>query len=112
MAQFVLKKTFKERLQEKWQISGWWQIIVILFVFSVTGSLSVFVSKPVLAFLGINKETMNPYIFWPLRIIVIFPIYQLLLITIGTICGQFRFFWNMEKKMAMRMAGPFAKRNK
>jgi hypothetical protein len=106
----VKKKGFKEKMQERWQVSGWWQMAVILFVFSITGSLSVIVSKPVLEFLGIEKETMSPYLFWPLRILVIFPVYQLLLITIGTLCGQFTFFWNMEKKMGHRIAAPFRRK--
>lgn len=104
------KKTFKEKLEARWKIKGWWQIVIILFVFSVTGSLSVKLSKPVLEFLGIDKSQMTPFAYWPLRILILFPIYQLLLITIGTLCGQFVFFWNMEKKMMGRFTGPFKKR--
>ena len=95
-------KTFRQKLEERWEIKGWWQILVIFIVFGLTGSLSVRISKPILEFLNIHKETLNPFLFWPLRILIIFPIYQVLLITIGTILGQFKFFWKMEKKMLGR----------
>jgi hypothetical protein len=34
---------------------------------------------------------------------LIFPIYQVLLVFFGFIFGQFKFFWNFEKKMLSRM---------
>ncbi len=52
------------------------QLIVIFAVFSVTGSTAVYVAGPVLDFFGINSESMPTWAFWPLRILVIFPIYQ------------------------------------
>jgi hypothetical protein len=39
----------------------------------------------------------------PIRLIIIFPIYQILLVLIGSIFGQFRFFWKFEKKILKRM---------
>ncbi|MGA0828911.1 MAG: DUF6787 family protein, partial [Flavobacteriaceae bacterium] len=44
-----------------------------------------------------------PVIYWPLRIGLIFPLYQLLLVFFGALFGQFRFFWNFEKKMLRRL---------
>jgi hypothetical protein len=34
---------------------------------------------------------------------LIFSIYQFLLVIVGTIFGQYQFFWNMEKKMLKRI---------
>ena len=96
------KKTFRQKLEERWEIKGWWQILIIFIVFGLTGSLSVKISKPLLAFLHINKDALNPFLYWPIRILIVFPIYQILLITIGTLFGQFKFFWKMEKKMLGR----------
>ena len=92
------------RLKEKWGISSNLQILIICIVFALTGSTSVKVAAPVLDYLGIH-DTMNAWIYWPLRIIAIFPVYQVLLIIFGTICGQFKFFWNIEKKMFGRLFG-------
>ncbi len=42
---------------------------------------------------------MSGWIYYPLYLILIFPVYQVLLIFFGTIFGQFNFFWWFEKKM-------------
>ena len=36
-------------------------------------------------------------------ILLIFPVYQILLVAFGWLFGQFKFFWNMEKKMLRRL---------
>lgn len=92
------------RLKEKWGIESNWQVLVIFFVFAITGSTAVRIAAPILNFLGVH-DTLPPYIYWPIRIITIFPVYQVLLIVFGTLCGQFKFFWNMEKKMFGRFLG-------
>lgn len=91
------------KLQEKWGVTSVWQVIIICIVFAITGSLSVRIGAPVLDWLGVHKETMNPWLYWPLRILIVFPVYQVILIIVGTIFGQFRFFWQVEKKMLGRM---------
>ena len=39
-----------------------------------------------------------------LRIIIIFPIYQLILIIIGTIFGEFRYFWSFQKRFLKKIS--------
>lgn len=92
-----------ERLKEKWNITSNFQLIIIFIVFSVTGSLSLLVSGPLLDFLCIKKDLLSPYFFWPLRILIVFPIYQVLILIVGTLFGQFNFFWSFEKKMLSRI---------
>ncbi|RZL40902.1 MAG: diacylglyceryl transferase, partial [Pedobacter sp.] len=43
------------------------------------------------------------WLYYPLYIILIFPIYQVLLVSFGSIFGQFKFFWEFEKKMLRSM---------
>ena len=88
-----------ERLKKKWKITSNFQLLVILVVFAITGSASLVVSTPILDFIGFSKESINPWLYHPLRLILIFPVYQVLIIIIGTIFGQFKFFWDFEKKM-------------
>jgi len=88
-----------EGLKKKWKIKSNFQALIIIFVFSITGSIAVYLAKPTLLFLGINKEFINPWFYYPIRILIIFPIYQLIILFIGSIFGQFSFFWNMQKKM-------------
>lgn len=97
-----------KKLKERWGITSTFQVVVIFIVFAVTGSSAVYVAKPLLKWIGLQPETFSdsgwgPWVYWTLRILVIFPIYQVLLVFFGWIFGQFRFFWNLEKKMLKRM---------
>ncbi|NBV57927.1 MAG: diacylglyceryl transferase [Bacteroidetes bacterium] len=90
------------RLKAKWEIESNAQLIIIFIVFAVTGSTASKIAAPVVHFFGIYSETY-PILYWPLRIILIFPLYQVLLILFGWIFGQFKFFWTFEKKMLKRL---------
>jgi manganese efflux pump family protein len=92
-----------KRFKEKWGITSNFQLVIILLVFSITGSVAVLVAKPVLDLVGLDKVAVSPWVFWPIRIFIIFPIYQVLIVLIGAIFGQFKFFWAFEKKMLVRL---------
>ncbi|MGB0430540.1 MAG: DUF6787 family protein [Bacteroidia bacterium] len=91
------------KLQHKWGVNSLWQVVIICLVFAITGSMSLKVGRPVLDFLGVHQETMTPWLYWPARVLIIFPIYQVLLILFGTLFGQFKFFYQVEKRMLGRM---------
>ncbi len=97
-----------EKLKQRWGIDSNFQIIVILIVFSVTGSSAVFLAKPLLNLIGLERASFSSawwggFLYVTLRVLIIFPIYQVLLVAIGWLFGQFKFFWNFEKKMLSRM---------
>ncbi|MDX2195347.1 MAG: DUF6787 family protein [Cytophagales bacterium] len=100
--------TIKQRLEDRWGVKGWLQLFIIIVVFALTGSSSVYVAKFILPLLGITPD-MNPWVRIPLRILIIFPVYQILFLWIGFLFGQFHFCWNFEKKMYGRIAGLFRK---
>ena len=91
------------KLKERWGLSSNFQVIVVFIVFAITGSTAAYLSKPVTAWLNISKESMSLWAYWPLRILVLFPIYQVMLVVFGFLFGQFTFFWNFEKKMLKRL---------
>jgi hypothetical protein len=95
-------KLFK-RLTLKWKITYQWELIAIFLVFAVTGSTATKISGPIIEFLGLKESISNSFLFWTLRILIIFPIYQVLLVIFGWLFGQFQFFWAFEKKMLCRM---------
>ena len=105
LLQYICKTMggYFQKLKSKWKIQSNFQLIVILIVFSITGSCSLVVANPVLDLLNITPESMSPWIFKPLRLILIFPIYQVLILLFGALFGQFQFFWNFEKKILSRM---------
>ncbi|HSN48044.1 MAG TPA: DUF6787 family protein [Flavobacterium sp.] len=95
-----------EKLKKRWGISSNYQLAIIFIVFAITGSASAWLSKPFCIWLGITKEDLG-YWFTPIRLLLIFPIYQVLLVLIGFLFGQFKFFWAFEKKMLKRMGFGF-----
>ena len=88
--------------KKRWGIDSNFQLTIIFIVFAITGSASAWLSKPVCYLLGITKEDLGLW-FTPVRLILIFPIYQVLLVFIGFLFGQFQFFWAFEKKMLKSM---------
>ena len=85
--------------KQRWNLTTNWQIFVIILVFAITGSSAAVLSKPILHWLGISKETHHIALYLLLYILIIFPIYQILLVAIGFLFGQFKFFWAFEKKI-------------
>jgi hypothetical protein len=91
-----------DKLENKWNVDQRWELIAIFIVFAITGSASARLSGPVLEWIGLDKDNVSGWIFWPLRLLIIFPFYQILLVVMGWIFGQFEFFWAFEKKMLRR----------
>lgn len=89
-------------LIQKWKVQNRWEMIAIFIVFAITGSASARLSAPLLDLIGLDKSSMSGWFFWPLRLLIIFPIYQVLLVVMGWLFGQFEFFWAFEKKMLAR----------
>jgi hypothetical protein len=91
------------KLKLRWNVTSNWQLIIIFIVFAITGSTAAYLSKPITNYLGVTKETMSLWGYWPIRILILFPIYQVMLVLIGALLGQFKFFWEFEKKMLNRL---------
>ena len=71
-------------------------------MFAITGSSSLFVGRPIIKALGITKENLNIVVYYILFTIIALIFYQILLVTFGWLFGQFKFFWEFEKKMLRR----------
>ncbi|MDA8874444.1 hypothetical protein N9H78_02085 [Winogradskyella sp.] len=91
-----------KRLEKKWILDAKWEMISVFIVFAITGSSSMLVGRPIIEMIGITKENLNPILYWVLFIIIGLIFYQILLVTFGWLFGQFKFFWNFEKKMLRR----------
>lgn len=92
-----------EKLKKRWGIDNNWQIVIILIVFAVTGSTASYIGKPILLFLNITTDSMGTLSYWVIRIILLFVMYQFMLVFFGWLFGQYKFFWNFEKKMLSRI---------
>jgi len=96
------------RLKDKWAVESNLQLVIIFIVFAITGSSSVKIAKPLLELMGVEMNAfenifLGSLFYWILRILIVFPIYQILLLFFGTIFFQFNFFWKFEKKILSRM---------
>ena len=103
-----------KKLNEKWGISTPFQMVIVFMVFGVTGSVAAKISGPIISILPI--EDLPAIIYWPLRLLIIFPVYQVLLVLFGFIFGAivsvftfkkdkfiFNFFFNLSLKMSKKM---------
>lgn len=91
-----------KKLEKKWILDYKWEMIRVFIVFAITGSSSLFIGKPIIKLLGITKENLNAILYWFLFIIIGLIFYQILLLAFGWLFGQFKFFWEFEKKMLKR----------
>ncbi len=91
------------KLVNKFKANSIRHLFIIFIIFALSGSGSLFISSPILIVLGLDKLiTFYPlYIF--VRIILIIPIYQLILILIASLFGEFDYFWKFEKKFLQRL---------
>ena len=78
------------------------RLIIIFIVFAITGSLSVILGEYVLLFF-FSDNVVKGFFYWIIRILIIFPLYQILLIIVGSIFGEFNYFWSIEKKILKRL---------
>jgi len=89
------------KLKKRWNITSNLQLVVILLVFSLTGMSALYIRRIIFELIGIGDQTA----FWLkaiLYVLILFPVYQILFLAIGTLFGQFRFVWEFEKKMLSR----------
>lgn len=90
------------RLGQRWGVSPV-RVVLILVVFACTGTTILFLKKPIVAyFVG---EGEQPLLFTILYYILILPVYNVFLLIYGALFGQFRFFWEFEKRFLMRCFG-------
>ena len=98
-----------EKLKKRWGVTSVGQVILILIVFACTGFSVLFIKQPLYDLAGITAQT-SPWIKVPFYLLTILPAYQVLLLAYGFLFGQFRFFWNFEKRMFGRIKGLFSSR--
>ena len=90
--------------KEKWNLKSNFQLVIILIVFAITGSGSLYISKPLMEFLSISRENMDIYLYWILRFIIVTVVYQFVLLLVAFLFGQFNWFGISKKKFLKKWA--------
>lgn len=103
-------KKFIEKLKKRWGVDTIWQVLVILFIFSITGMTALYVRKFFFALFGVDAQTpiWLKTVIW---IVTVIPSYQVLFLTYGFLLGQFEFVWEFEKNSARRIKRLFTFNN-
>ena len=91
-----------EKIRNFFKVESNYQLFIVNLVFAVTGTLAVYFAGTSIIFVGLNENSINPIFYWIFRILLLIPVYQFLLIIVGTLFGEFSYFWEMEKKMLNR----------
>ena len=92
-----------EKLKKIFKVDNFLQLFMVFLVFGITGSLALVLSDIILFFFNVIKEEMNFLFYFLMRVLVMFIVYQVLLILVATILGEFKYFWEFEKRFLKRI---------
>ena len=92
-----------EKLKTKWKLKSALQVILVLITFICTGTTVLFIKKPFQQLVGIDQ--LQGWVKTVIYLLAILPIYNVILLIYGFIFGQFKFFWEFEKRFFRRMIG-------
>lgn len=100
-----------DKLMKRWGVETIGGLLLILFIFAITGMTTLYVRKLVFGWLGLTAETPLgiEILAW---VLVVFPSYQILFLLYGFILGQFEFVWNFEKKSLHRIKNLFVRKSR
>ncbi|MDR0414287.1 MAG: hypothetical protein LBH84_02600 [Prevotellaceae bacterium] len=90
--------SYFERFKQRWSIRSNRQLAVIFVAFGLTGFCTLGVKKLLMPLLGVTPETPL-YLRIVAEALIILPAYQVLLIVVGALLGQYKFFKGFLRKM-------------
>lgn len=76
------------------------QVVIVLIVFACTGTTVLLIKRPLFAYWFPDGE--KPLWATIAYFILILPVYNVFLLFYGFLFGQFKFFWEFEKKFFKR----------
>src|SRR5258706_2009387 len=86
-----------ERLQKKWNVSGF-RLAIIICIFAIGGSLTGYLGKKIM-----NLQSLEKGIVWVIiYILLIILIWPMAVLLVSIPFGQFRFFSNYIKRIGRR----------
>ena len=88
-----------KKLKQRWGITNNFQLLLIIVVFAINGSLSAKISGYLMSFLGINNENTHWFFYYLALLLLVLPIYPFLLMGFGYLFGQSKFFFPFGKRI-------------
>jgi hypothetical protein len=95
------------RLKTRWDVTNWGMVAIIL-AFSLAGSAVLRIGRPIVD--AILPEDTPTWLWWTVKVVVVVPIYEVLLMFFGTLLGQGRFFRDKQRRVLRAISRLFRKR--
>lgn len=96
-----------DNLKRRWNVESAGKVWIILCVFALTGTTIMFLRRFLKAeFDWANEKWFTYSYYW-----FILPIYNAVLLLYGALFGQFRFFWEFEKRFFGRLVSVFKRKS-
>jgi hypothetical protein len=92
-----------KKLKERWGINTFYQLLLIITVFAINGSISARISSYLMTFIGINDNNTHWFIYYLILLVLVLPIYPFLLMGFGYLFGQSKFFFPFGKRMLSKI---------
>ena len=92
-----------KKLKERWGINTSYQLLLIIAVFAINGSISARISSYLMTFIGINDNNTHWFIYYLILLVLVLPIYPFLLMGFGYLFGQSKFFFPFGKRMLSKI---------
>ena len=83
------------KLRSFFKVNSNYQLFMVNLVFAVTGTTALYSADIILANISFIENSSSKAFYWSMRILLVLPIYQVLLILIATVFGEFKYFWNI-----------------
>ncbi len=91
------------KFRQKWGITNNYQLIMIIVVFAINGSISAKISGYLMLLFGINIENTNWFLYYAFLIVLVLPLYPFLLMVFGYLFGQSNFFFPFGKNLLKKI---------
>ena len=92
-----------KKLNECWGITTIYQLLLIIIVFAINGSLSARISSYLMELIGISDENTHWFLYYLILLVLVLPIYPFLLMGFGYLFGQSKFFFPFGKRMLSKI---------
>jgi hypothetical protein len=92
-----------KKLQQRWKLEHINDVWYVLLAFALTGFSVMGLRELIFGYFELEKTFFFSLIYY----ILIFPIYNLILLIWGGILGKFQFFWSFEKRIFGRIFRKF-----
>lgn len=99
-----------EKLKQRWGLKTNLDVIAVFILFAINGSFAAYIGKPLFKFLNFSYDN-NGWIYYPVKYLLVFIIYQITFPIVGWFLGQYKFARNFEKKFLSRLGLGFIFKN-